>query len=214
MREEARALKTPYSTPDQQREAATLGMWVFLSTEVMLFGALFTALSVYRVIYAPVFAAASHQLDLGLGTANTAVLLTSSLAVALAVRAGQLGRRGAIVGWLALAMALGLVFLGLKFLEYYHHYEHHLAPTLGFVWNGPQPRVAELFFYFYFLMTGLHALHLTIGLGVLAWVALLALRGRVGAVYHTPVEMAGLYWHLVDVIWVFLYPLFYLIGHH
>jgi cytochrome c oxidase subunit 3 len=207
------ALASHFNTATQQREAATLGMWVFLATEIMLFGALVMALSVYRIAYPATFTAASHQLDLGLGTANTAVLLTSSLMVALAVRAGQLGRRFAIVGWLLAAMALGVVFLALKGLEYFHHYQHHLAPALGFSWPGPEPGVAELFFYLYFFVTGLHALHLSIGIGVLAWMAWKALSGRISPAYHTPLDLAGLYWHLVDIVWIFLYPLFYLVGH-
>lgn len=207
------SLAEPYQTPTQQREAATLGMWVFLATEVMLFGALVTALSAYRAMYPTIWAAASHHLDFWLGTANTAVLLTSSLCVALAVHAGQLGRGKASAGWLLVAIALGIVFLGFKFLEYAHHIQHHLLPGGGFQWAGDRPEVASLFFYFYFFLTGLHALHVTIGLGVLSWMALWAWLGRFSREYHTPLEVAGLYWHLVDVVWIFLYPLFYLVGH-
>lgn len=203
-------LRPQFDTPAQQHEAAVLGMWVFLATEVMLFGGLFTGLAAYRVVYPDVWAAASHHLDLWLGTANTGVLLTSSLFVALGVEAVRAGKARVCAGWLALAAALGVVFLGFKFLEYYHHYAHHLVPGLGFRWEGDRPDVAPLFFYFYFFMTGLHALHVSIGLAVLTGLAGLTWWGR-----GTPnqVEVGGLYWHLVDVIWIFLFPLLYLVGH-
>ncbi|HEY9721748.1 MAG TPA: cytochrome c oxidase subunit 3 family protein [Oscillatoriaceae cyanobacterium] len=207
-------LHEPYDTPEQQREAATLGMWVFLGTEIMLFGAMIMGFCAYRISYAQAFTEASHHTDLLLGTANTAVLLTSSLTMALAVRSAQLGSRKWLTGLLFGTMGLGIVFLVLKIAEWIEHYQHHLLPGAGFVFPGPHSATAELFFYFYFLLTGIHALHLTIGCGVMAVLAILAWRGKFTPAYTNPVEIGGLYWHLVDIVWIFLYPLLYLAGHH
>lgn len=207
------AVAEPYDNPEQQRDAAVLGMWVFLATEIMLFGAACMAFSVYRAWYPVPFVAASHHLEMPLGAANTVVLLTSSLAVALGVKAAGEGKGRGAAAWLLLAVLLGVAFMGVKGVEYASHYHHHLVPALDFQWEGPDPNVAQLFFYFYFLLTGLHALHLTIGLGVLTWIAVRCWRGQFSPAYHTPVEVAGLYWHLIDVVWIFLFPLLYLAGH-
>ncbi len=198
----------------QQREAATLGMWVFLVTEIMMFGGLFTAYVLYRSAYPAAFAAASHHLDVNLGAANTLVLLGSSLTMALAVRAAQLGsRRGSIAGML-LTIALGSVFLGVKAYEYAHKFHEGLVPGPHFVFPGAEARHAELFFSLYFAMTGLHALHMIIGVGVLATLTWLAARRTYSAAYHTPIEIGGLYWHFVDIVWIYLFPLLYLLGRH
>lgn len=199
----------------QQRTAANLGMWVFLGTEVMFFGALFTGYSVYRSVYAEAFAAASQHLYLWLGGVNTAVLLTSSLMVALAVHAAQTGKQKALVRYLLLTIILGVVFLGIKFTEYYLEYREGLVPLVGFnfTYDGPDPQRAELFYHFYFAMTGLHALHMIIGIGVFTVLTVVARRGYFSAEYHTPVEVSGLYWHFVDIVWVFLYPVLYLLHH-
>jgi len=199
---------------EQQRDASTLGMWIFLATEVMFFGVLFMGYTAYRAVYYESFAAASHHLKLLLGGINTVVLLSSSLSMALAVHAAQLGRSRALVGFLLVTMLLGTVFLGIKAVEYYAEYEKLLVPGLNFAYSGPNPGQVEIFFLLYFFMTGLHAFHLVVGIGLVGSIALLAWRGRYTPAYHTPVELTGLYWHFVDVIWVFLFPLRYLIDVH
>lgn len=195
----------------QQHEAATLGMWVFLANEVMFFGAIFMGYTAYRYLYPHVFAAASPHLDRTLGSVNTAVLLTSSLTMALAVHASQVGKRKALVVFLLLTMLLGTGFLGIKSLEYSHKFAEHLAPGSGFRFEGPQPEKAEIFFFLYFIMTAIHALHVLIGVVLIGVVALLAWRGRYSPEYYAPVENTGLYWHFVDIVWVFLFPMLYLI---
>jgi len=204
-----------FDDPIQQREASTLGMWIFLVTEVMFFGGLFTAYVTYRALYADAFAHASHHLDVVLGTFNTAVLITSSLTMALAVHAAQVGRRGRLVGCLVLTALLGATFLGVKVVEYAEKFEHHLVPGPLFQWDhAAEAANVQLFYSLYFAMTGLHALHMIIGLGILTWLVLGARRGRFGPAYATPVEVSGLYWHFVDIVWIFLFPLLYLIGRH
>ncbi len=200
----------------QQRESASLGMWAFLVTEVMFFGAVFGAYIVYRTSYPVAFAEAAHHLNVPLATLNTGVLLTSSLAMALAVHAAQTGARRATVLFLLLTIVLGAAFLGIKGYEYYSEYQENLIPLNGFqfVFEGTNPRQSQLFFDFYFAMTGLHALHMIIGISVLAVLAFFAWRGHFSPEYYTPVEMTGLYWHFVDVVWVFLYPLLYLLHLH
>lgn len=198
----------------QQYDSSTLGMWVFLVTEIMFFGGLFTAYVAYRAAYPEAFGHASDHLELMWGTMNTAVLIASSLTMALAVHASQLGRRRALITFLLLTMLLGSVFLGIKGIEYAHKFEHGLVPGPAFTYSGPDAHQAELFFSLYFAMTGLHALHMIIGLGVLSVLVLQARKGRFGTRYHTPIEIAGLYWHFVDIIWIFLFPLLYLIARH
>jgi len=211
---------------DQQRTSATLGMWTFLATEVMFFGGLFAGFAVYRfdpVVGSKAFAIACRLLDIRLGTINTFVLLTSSLTMALAVRAGQLGQAKWQVRYLLATMLLATIFLGIKSFEYYEEYHHELIPGPHFktealkIPAGATPHVikqTELFFVFYFFMTGLHATHMIIGIGVMAWMAALARRGRFTREYYTPLELTGLYWHFVDMVWVFLFPLLYLIELH
>jgi cytochrome c oxidase subunit 3 len=198
----------------QQYEASALGMWVFLVTEIMFFGGLFTAYVAYRSAYPAAFGLASDHLDLTLGAVNTAVLIGSSLTMALAVHSSQLGKRTALVIFLLLTMALGSVFLGIKAVEYAHKFEQHVVPGPHFIFHGPDANHAEIFFSLYFAMTGLHAIHMIIGLGVLAVLVLQARKGRFGTRYHTPIELAGLYWHFVDIVWIFLFPLLYLIERH
>jgi cytochrome c oxidase subunit III len=207
---------------DQQRTSATLGMWTFLATEVMFFGGLFAGFAVYRFTDPRAFALACRELLIWAGTINTFVLLTSSLTMALAVRAGPEGNSKQQLRYLLLTMVLATIFLGIKAFEYYKEYEHHLVPGLNFSTahlevRGATPHVikqTELFFVFYFFMTGLHATHMIIGIGVMAWMAILARRGRFTREYYTPLELTGLYWHFVDMIWVFLFPLLYLIELH
>lgn len=214
MPDESSVLQPQYNTPDQQHETAIFGMWVFLATEILLFGGMFTALTMYRVIHPQAFVVASHHLNLALGTINTAVLLSSSLTMALGVRTAQLGKREATIGYLLATVLLGLIFLALKFLEYYQHWQGGLLPGPWFHVDAPEPQVIQLFMVFYFVMTGLHALHLTIGCGLMVVLAGLTYLRKFSAAYHTPIQVGGLYWHLVDIVWIFLYPLFYLIGHH
>jgi cytochrome c oxidase subunit 3 len=203
----------PHATPRRKRDALVLGMWIFLGSEIMLFGALFTALSAYRVLYPEAFALASRQLALGLGALNTAVLLTSSLTMALGVRAARLDAPRLTALWLLVTAALGSVFLGLKFVEYADHIAHGLLPGADFHLAGVEAGPAQLFFRLYFILTGLHALHLAVGIGLVVTMALLARRKAFIPAADTPVEMAGLYWHLVDIVWIFLFPMLYLIAH-
>jgi cytochrome c oxidase subunit III len=196
----------------QQREAAQLGMWIFLATEVLFFGALFLAYTVYRFVYGQAFVEASRRLDVVLGGTNTAVLLVSSLLMALAVRAAQLRRTKQLVRLLLGTALLGLVFISIKAVEYHKDFVDHLVPGVQFQWTGGDPRIAELFFWIYFAMTGLHAIHVSVGICVLLILALLAARGKFAANYNA-VEVTGLYWHFVDIVWVFLFPLLYLVGH-
>jgi cytochrome c oxidase subunit 3 len=203
-----------FDSAEQQRETAALCMWVFLATEVMFFGGLFVAYIAYRASFPAAFAAASRRLDVTLGAANTAVLIGSSLTMALAVRGAQQGRRLPIIIFLILTMILGSAFLGVKAYEYHHKAVEHLLPGHGFEFQADQSRPAQIFFCLYFGMTGLHALHMIIGLGVLFVMIILAARGRFTPEYHNSIENAGLYWHFVDIIWIFLFPLLYLVERH
>jgi cytochrome c oxidase subunit 3 len=191
-------------------------MWVFIAQEVLFFGGLFATYTVYRVKYHEAFAAASHHLNVTLGAVNTAVLICSSLTMALAVRAAALGRRKQIVAWLLLTVLLGGAFLGVKVFEYREKWEHHLIPGPGFRahelhLDGDAALNAQLYYSLYFAMTGLHALHMIIGIPIILGLAVLAWRGRYGPEWSTPVEMTGLYWHFVDIVWIFLFPFLYLI---
>jgi cytochrome c oxidase subunit 3 len=203
-----------FESLEQQTEAATLGMWVFLVTEVLFFGGLFLVYTVYRSLYPDAFIAASHDLDVTLGTINTGVLITSSLTMALAVHAAQLGRRKTLMLFLVATMILGSVFLGIKSLEYYHKFVEHLIPGPAFEFTKEYLRNAQLFFSLYFLMTGLHAVHMIIGLGIMLWMLIWAWNGTITKEYFSPIEISGLYWHFVDIVWIFLFPLLYLIGRH
>ena len=199
----------------QQFDASVLGTWIFLITEIMFFGGMFLAYIVYRSTYPEAFAAGSHHLDIRLGAFNTAVLIASSYTVVLSVRAAQRGRQRPLFRWLLATIFLGLVFLVVKAVEYHDKWVHHLFPGPGFEWHGPgDPQNVELFFSIYFAMTGLHALHMVIGAGLFAWLALQTLRGRYTESYYTPVECTGLYWHFVDLVWIYLFPLLYLVGRH
>ena len=208
------ALAHHFEDLEQQHDAATLGMWVFLVTEVMFFGGLFAGYTMYRATYPGAFAEGSRLCEVTLGALNTAVLITSSLTMALAVRAASLGRPRTTVWCLAGTMLLGAVFLAIKFLEYYHKYQERVVPGLNFTYAGPSARQVELFICFYFGLTGLHALHMIIGLVVIAVMMTLVWRRRVSPAHYTPIEVAGLYWHFVDIVWIFLFPLLYLVDLH
>jgi cytochrome c oxidase subunit 3 len=199
---------------EAQKEASSLGMWVFLVTEVLFFGGMFTAYVVYRSSYRAAFEGASNLLDIKLGAFNTAVLILSSLTMALAVWAASQGKNKLILLFLAFTILLGAAFLGVKVVEYAQKFAHHEVPGAHFVVPHGLPRQSELFFSLYFCMTGLHALHMIVGIGLLSWLMGKAARGAFSARYSTPVEMVGLYWHFVDIVWIFLFPLLYLLGRH
>jgi cytochrome c oxidase subunit III len=205
-------LQHHFADMSQQKEAGTLGMWLFLVTEVMFFGGMFTAYIVYRTLYPVAFLGGSHHLDINLGAINTAVLITSSMTMVLAVYYAQKGERNKLVLFLVLTMILGVVFLGIKSVEYHHKFVEHLipGPTFEFPKDG-HPQQAQLFFSLYFAMTGMHALHMIIGIGVLLTLTVMSVRNRFSPQYYAPVEISGLYWHFVDIIWIFLFPLLYLI---
>jgi cytochrome c oxidase subunit 3 len=245
------ALVHHFDDMEQQREAATFGMWVFLLTEIMMFGGLFTAYLIYRIKYYPAFVAGSTSIDVFWGFANTLVLIGSSFTMAMTVWAAQTGRRRGQVWFLVATMILGATFLGVKAKEYYEKYDECHIPGhvigKGFnTWGGcdrtdehlgnikeelvkraersgqavPEAaaeqtaRQSEIFFSFYFAMTGLHAFHMVIGLILLTWLLSRAARGHFGPDYYTPIELGGLYWHFVDIVWIFLFPLLYLISRH
>jgi cytochrome c oxidase subunit 3 len=208
------ALMHHFDDLDQQREAAALGMWVFLATEVLFFGGLFAAYLIYRVWYPAAFGEASRSLDIYLGTVNTAILITSSLTMAMAVHAAALGRRTALLGFLVLTMVFGAAFLGIKGIEYYQKFVEHHIPGPGFQFDGRDPIHAQIFFSLYFMMTGLHALHMIIGMGLMLVMLVMAWRRMFSPEWHTPVEISGLYWHFVDIVWIFLFPLLYLVDRH
>ena len=229
------ALQHHFENMEQQREAGTLGMWVFLVTEIMFFGALFLAYTIYRYQYPAAFASASNHLDIRLGAINTAVLIVSSFTMAMAVYSTQVGKQRNTIICLILTMILGATFLGIKAVEYHDKYRDNLIPGQLIPGHSFNPEVAkpgdtdehklhlvegatvqnvELFYWIYFAMTGLHALHMIIGIGIMLVLTVMAWRGRFGPEYHAPVEISGLYWHFVDIVWIFLFPLLYLLGRH
>jgi cytochrome c oxidase subunit 3 len=205
------ALAHHFTTLEQQHDANILGMWIFLATEVMLFGGLFLAYTVYHTVYPAAFAEAAKHQNLLAGAVNTAVLITSSLMVALAIHYAQLGNRRLAVGFLLFAAGLGTLFLCIKGLEYYQHFLEDLVPGVNFPISSLGGNTDGLFFALYFIMTGLHAIHLTIGIGLVLFMALRVWRGHFLRERFTGLEMVGLYWHFIDIIWIFLFPLFYLI---
>lgn len=236
------ALQHHFENMEQQREAGTLGMWIFLVTEIMFFGGMFMAYILYRTYNQAEFAAASNRLNVTMGTINTVVLICSSLTMALAVYYSQIGRRMMIVLCLILTMALGTTFLVIKGFEYHEKYVKNeipgrLFPSRPFKWeeehggaDAQRPQMVptgqeikpdpvytgkvEMFFFIYFAMTGLHALHMIIGLGLMLVLTYKAWRGHFSPEYHAPIELGGLYWHFVDIVWIFLFPLLYLLGAH
>jgi cytochrome c oxidase subunit 3 len=205
-----------FDDAQQQQETTSLGMWSFLITEVMMFGALFTGYAYYKTLFPAAFIEGSHHLDYRIGAINTAVLICSSLTMALGVHAAQTSRRNATILFLVLTILLGSVFLGVKVVEYSDKFEHHLVPGRNFSVDPDDetvnPRNVELFFCFYFIMTGLHAAHMIIGIAIIGILVILAWQNRFSSEYHAPVEMTGLYWHFVDIVWIFLFPFLYLLG--
>jgi cytochrome c oxidase subunit III len=217
-----------FDNMEQQREAGTLGMWTFLITEIMFFGGLFMAYILYRSRFPHAFEMASNHLDVTMGALNTVVLIVSSLTMALAVYYAQLGNRKNLIRFLILTMILGSVFLVVKYFEYSEKFKHHLFPSAdGFHWtygtsptytpafnDPPFERQVQTFFWIYFAMTGIHALHMIIGIGALAVLVFFAYRNKYSSEYHSHIELTGLYWHFVDIVWIFLFPLLYLLGAH
>ncbi len=230
------ALQHHFENMEQQREAGALGMWVFLVTELMFFGGMFLAYTLYRTKFPADFASASNHLDLTLGAINTVVLILSSFTMALAVYSSQVGKQRNQIVCLVLTIVLGLTFLGIKAVEYHDKYEDHLIPGQLIPGRPYSPEVqehgapddkhklhllpgatvkhVEMFYWIYFAMTGMHALHMIIGVGILSVILFFSWRGRYGPEYHNPVEITGLYWHFVDIVWIFLFPLLYLLGRH
>ncbi|MGD1092750.1 MAG: cytochrome c oxidase subunit 3 family protein [Bryobacteraceae bacterium] len=207
-------LRHHFDDSAQQLESSTLGMWVFLLTELMFFGGMFGGYTVYRNLYPEAFASTSRFMNLTIGAFNTGVLICSSFTMVLAVRCAQLGRKKGLITFLVLTLILGCVFLGLKYVEYYEKWVDHHIPGPGFRYEDPQFfHQAQILFFLYFAMTGMHALHMIVGVGLLTTLIVMASRNRFSAEWFTPVEMIGLYWHFVDVVWIFLFPLLYLIGH-
>jgi cytochrome c oxidase subunit 3 len=234
-------LRHHFADVDQQRNAASLGMWWFLGTEIMFFGGMFCGYLIYRRWYYAEFAAASSSINLVWGTINTAVLICSSLTVAQGIRAAQLGNPKRQVKLLLATLFFGLIFLGIKGKEWRDKYVEHHIPTFDYnaisgegditkghekllgldkVANDPQKlreRRAEInqrskiFFSLYFALTGMHALHMVIGVGIFIVITWMAHKGRFTPEYHTPLEISGLYWHFVDIVWIYLFPLLYLI---
>lgn len=199
---------------DQQREASELGMWLFLVTEFMFFGGAFMAYLAYRYWHAEGFIEASQTMSVPLGTINTAVLLTSSFTMALAVHAAHHARKKQLIWLLVATIVLGSIFLGIKAFEYHEKYDHHHIPFAGLTFKAPGEHVlgAMVFYSLYFVMTGLHAFHMVIGIVLMLVLIWLARRGRIMGPHATVVHNAGLYWHFVDLVWVYLFPFFYLVG--
>jgi cytochrome c oxidase subunit III len=203
-----------FETIEQQRDAGSLGMWTFLVTEILFFGGMFTSYTIYRALHLESFITGSHLLKVQFGATNTAVLIISSLTMALAIRAAQTGKsKKNIIGWLILTMILGAAFIAIKLrFEWYADYVEGIVPGVSWHYHGPNGPGVKLFMCFYFFMTGLHALHMVVGLGLLTVLVIMTARNRFSDQYYAPLEISGLYWHFVDIVWIFLFPLLYLIG--
>ena len=200
-----------FSSLARQNEAMRLGMWLFLATEILLFAGLFTGYAVYRFEFPLAFAEASRHLNLTAGTVNTVVLITSSFTVALAIHFARTDRKNAAAVCLVLTILMALAFLGIKAIEYTEHFHERALPGKFYAFKEVTIPGAAMFYSLYFLMTGLHGLHVVIGMSVLTWILWRTMQGRYSSRYYTGLELGGLYWHLVDLIWIFLYPLLYLI---
>jgi cytochrome c oxidase subunit 3 len=206
------ALAEQFEDMPQQKSAATLGMWTFLATEILFFGGMFMTYITYRHLYPEAFAEASRHTIVLYGTINTAILLTSSLTMAFAVHAAQENKTKSVVRFLLFTVFLAGCFLVVKGFEYHDDISEHLWPGPHF--NKSLPAQAQIFWFLYWAMTGLHALHVTVGVVLLSIIARMAARGGFSESYHTPVEICGLYWHFVDIVWIYLYPLLYLIHRY
>lgn len=200
-----------YENWEQQHTSHLLGMWIFLATELMFFGGLFLAYLIFRSIYPASFAAAAEHQNVLAGSINTFVLILSSFMMVLAVRGAQLGKRSSLVFFMLATAFLGAIFLGIKAFEYWQHINEGLAPGMNYDLSRPDAAGEGLFFWLYFVMTGLHAVHMIIGIGLVLIVAFRGLRGSFLRERYTRVEQMGLYWHFVDLIWLYLFGLFYII---
>ncbi len=205
-------LQHHFSTMEQQSDAGRIGMWLFLVTEILLFGGLFVGFALMQTRHPEAFFAAHHHLDRMLGFLNTVVLLTSSFTMAMAVHSARTDLRRRSIVFLILTLVFAAVFLGVKYFEYSHKIREGLLPGKYYSHRGDQAPGQFLFFSFYFMMTGLHGLHILGGMAVIGWVLRRAVRGDFSSRYYTPVDLVGLYWHLVDLIWIYLFPLLYLIS--
>ena len=218
-----------FETEEQQREAGSFGMWLFLLTEIMFFGGLFFAYLLYRNWYYPAFAAASNQLSVPLGAFNTVMLISSGFCMALGVYYAEVRKKTMLVVMLILTTIFGLIFIGVKGIEYHEKWEKHHIPGASYdISEFVNPTAAsneaplaqdmaektQVFFFLYFVMTGMHALHMIIGIGLLFWLTWRAHRWEFSKGYVAPIENFGLYWHFVDIVWLFLFPLLYLINRH
>lgn len=208
------ALRHQFDDVLQQRDASTFGMWLFLATEVLFFGGMFCCYTVYRSLYPAAFGTASNHLSLLWGGVSTAVLICSSYFMACSVNSAATGKKNAIVAYLALTILFAATFLVIEMSEWHALYKEGMMPGFNFTYNEADPRHVQLFFSLYFSMTGLHASHVTVGIGILSIMLIRAARGAFSPEYYTPVEISGLYWHFVDLVWIFLFPLYYLIARH
>jgi len=204
-----------FATMEQQADTTKIGMWLFLATEVLLFGGLFVGFGLMQARYPREFVEAHHHLQRGFGAFNTIVLLLSSWTMVMGVLSAQTNQKKKLVIYLTLTIICACMFLGVKYFEYSHkihdgllpgHYYHHVGDEI------PNSHGYATFFSFYFMMTGLHGIHILAGIGILTWVLIRAQKGEFSKAYYTPVDLVGLYWHLVDLIWIYLFPLFYLIS--
>jgi cytochrome c oxidase subunit 3 len=204
-------LQHHFATAEQQADAGKIGMWLFLVTEILLFGGLFVGFAIMQSLHREAFVAAHRHLDRLLGFINTVVLLSSSYTMVIAVHSARTDRRKRLIAYLVLTLVLAGVFLGVKYIEYSHKFHEGLLPGRFYSHTGDAVPGQFMFFSFYFMMTGLHGLHILGGMAVIGWLLRRAVRGGFSRTYYTPVDLAGLYWHLVDMIWIFLFPLLYLI---
>jgi cytochrome c oxidase subunit 3 len=207
-------LQHHFADLDQQYESASLGMWLFLVTEILFFGGIFLAYAIYMVQYPAAFVVGSHHLSIFLGCVNTIVLISSSFTMVMGVHSARIGQKDKTTLYLILTLILGMVFLGIKAIEYTEKFTHHLVPNDQFHFPGFDGPGIRIFYSIYFALTGLHALHMIIGVVILAIIIVFNIKGRYTSEYNSPVDMFGLYWHFVDIVWIFLFPLLYLIGRH
>jgi cytochrome c oxidase subunit III len=202
-----------YATLDQQGDVAQLGMWVFLVNETLFFGALIYAYFLYRMSYPHEFAVAAKDAVLWCGSVNLVLLLTSSLTIVLAINAAAQADRRQMIRWLVATLALGSAFLCIKGYEYYQDFQDKVVPIINFEAKPGEGSAGELFWVFYWVATGLHAIHLTIGIGLVLYMLLWRIKRReIGPTYYAPLEVVGIYWSFVDTVWLFLYPCIYLVG--
>ena len=201
-----------FASAEDEFEASKQGMWIFMVTEVLMFGGLFVAYGIFRGLYPEMFHDAHKMLAVNLGALNTVVLITSSLTMALAVSSIQKGKKDLSIRFLAATFFFACCFLVVKYFEYSHKIHDGLLPGALFHNSELKHPKTSIFFSLYFMMTGLHGVHVLIGMGVIAWIMRRTIRGEFGPHFYTPVELVGFYWHFVDLVWIYLFPLLYLVG--